>query len=232
VSFANGEDANSVLAGFTVRGATRGLYCQATAPTIAHCRIVDNVEAGIKLWDISNPTLANCIIAGNGGDGIEMWSPRVSRVITYNYATVLHCTVVGNRGNGIRGGKPVVVNTIVRANGVGAAAAQISVDVATVTYSNVQGGQPGAGNIDADPLFVVPGRWADPADPTKAAASGDKKAVWVGGNYHLRAGSPCIDAGDPALASKWVLFDMDGQARPIGLRPDIGCDEFGLALKP
>ncbi len=232
VSFTNGEDANSVLAGFTIRGATRGIYCRAAAPTITHCRMVDNVEAGIKLWDISNPTLTNCIIAGNGGDGIEMWSARVSRLITYNYATVLHCTIVGNRGNAIRGGKPVVVNTIVRANGLGAAAAQISADVATVTYSDVQGGQPGPGNIDADPMFVVPGRWADPADPTKPAVPGDKKAVWVGGDYHLKAGSPCIDAGDPAAGSKWALFDIDGQARPIGLRPDIGCDEFGPGLKP
>jgi hypothetical protein len=45
-----------------------------------------------------------------------------------------------------------------------------------VTYSNIQGGCPGQGNIDADPLF------------TDA----------VNGDYHLLSGSPCIDAGDPA----------------------------------
>ena len=119
VTFTNGEDANSVLAGFTIRGATRGIYCQGASPTIVNCRIVDNVEAGIKLWDGSNPVIANCIIAGNGGDGIEMWaSAKTGRVVTYNYATIMHCTIVGNRGNGIRGGKPVVVSTIVRSNGV------------------------------------------------------------------------------------------------------------------
>ncbi len=233
VSFTNGEDANSVLAGFTIRGATRGIYCQAAAPMITHCRIVDNVEAGVKLWDISNATLANCIIAGNGGDGIEMWAPRVSRVITYNYATVLHCTLVGNRGNAIRGGKPVVVNSIVRANGIAAPGAQIAADVATVTYSNVEGGFPGTGNINAEPMFVVPGRWADPVDPTKPAAPGDKKAVWVGGDYHLQAGSPCIDTGDPATEYEGPLFyDIDGWPRPTSLPPDIGCDEFALPRPP
>ena len=44
---------------------------------------------------------------------------------------------------------------------------------ATVSYSCVQDSFPGNGNIDADPMFI---------------ATGD---------YHLQAGSPCIDAGDP-----------------------------------
>ena len=45
----------------------------------------------------------------------------------------------------------------------------------TVTYSDVQDGWPGDGNIDADPMFVD---------------AGD-------GDYRLLTGSPCIDAGDP-----------------------------------
>ena len=42
---------------------------------------------------------------------------------------------------------------------------------ATITYSDVQGGWEGAGNIDANPLFTP--------------------------DWHLRAGSPCRNAGDP-----------------------------------
>ena len=78
-----------------------------------------------------------------------------------------------------------------------------------VTYSNVQGGYAGQGNIDVDPLFVDPGYW----DPNGTPDDLDDD-FYVAGDYHLKsqAGhwdratetwvfddvtSPCIDAGDP-----------------------------------
>jgi hypothetical protein len=81
----------------------------------------------------------------------------------------------------------------------------------SVTYSNVQGGWAGEGNIDVDPCFADPGYW----DPN--GTSGDSNDdFWVNGDYHLKsqAGrwdptsatwvrddvtSPCIDVGDPML---------------------------------
>jgi len=58
----------------------------------------------------------------------------------------------------------------------------------------------GTHNISADPLFV------DPAND----------------DYHLQAGSPCIDAGTDA----GVTTDIDGDPRPVGAGYDIGADEF------
>jgi hypothetical protein len=83
-----------------------------------------------------------------------------------------------------------------------------------IAYSDIQGGWPGEGNIDADPCFADPGYWADADDPNIAAEPNDPNAVWIDGDYHLKsqAGrwdpvseswvqddvtSPCIDAGDP-----------------------------------
>ena len=83
-----------------------------------------------------------------------------------------------------------------------------------ITYSDVQGGWPGEGNIDADPCFVNPGYWANADDPNIAVEPNNPDAVWIDGDYHLKseAGrwepisqswiqddvtSPCIDAGDP-----------------------------------
>jgi hypothetical protein len=81
--------------------------------------------------------------------------------------------------------------------------------LAYVAYSDMQGGWPGEGNIDTDPLFAAPGYWdvsGTPDDPNDD--------FFVVGDYHLKsqAGrwdpnsqdwvidavtSPCIDAGDP-----------------------------------
>jgi len=80
---------------------------------------------------------------------------------------------------------------------------------AEVSYSDIQGGFPGPGNIDIDPLFSRPGTWD--ANGTPEDNSDD---FWTGGDYHLlsqagrwdsnsrswvqdNATSPCIDAGDP-----------------------------------
>jgi len=85
-----------------------------------------------------------------------------------------------------------------------------------VTYSDVQGGWPGEGNINADPCFADPGYWADADDPNIVVELNDPNAVWIEGDYHLKsqAGrwdpntqswiqddvtSPCIDAGDPNI---------------------------------
>ncbi len=60
-----------------------------------------------------------------------------------------------------------------------------------VAYSNIQGGWPGTGNIDADPLFVDP----------------------VNGDYHLLAGSPCIDGADNIAVPVGIDTDLDGNPR-------------------
>ncbi|MFO7896645.1 MAG: hypothetical protein R6U84_06920, partial [Candidatus Cloacimonadales bacterium] len=61
--------------------------------------------------------------------------------------------------------------------------------IASTSYSNIEGGLTGTGNIDLAPLFT-------------AAASGD---------YTLQENSPCIDAGDPNGA-----LDSDGTRKDLG----------------
>jgi parallel beta-helix repeat protein len=220
VVFAGREDANCVLAGFTITGATQGIYCGNASPTILNCRIAGNAQAGIKIAESGNPTMANCIIEGNGGPGLDMTAAKGGRFVKYNYATVAHCVIVGNGKEGILEGKPVVVNSIIYSNGASGQTPQISARDAVVNYCDVKGGYTGTGNINADPRFVEPGWWVILQGP------GDVVDIWwVGGDYHLGEGSPCIDAGDPVFTT--VPTDIDGQPRVIGGRADIGCDEAG-----
>lgn len=201
VAFTNGEEPNCVLAGLTLTGATRGIYCDAAAPAILNCRIVGNDEAGVYMVEACYPTIANCIIADNGGPGIDMWAKRGGRFIHYNQATIAHCTIVGNGAEAVAGDDPLVVNSILYGNGPDAAA-QVVARSPVVNYCNVQGGHPGTSNIDADPAFAAPN------------------------DYHLLPTSPCIDAGDPDFALEVLTEDIDGTPRTFGARPDIGCDEF------
>ncbi len=72
---------------------------------------------------------------------------------------------------------------------------QIAGDPATVTYSDIQGGYAGTGNINADPKFVD-------------AASG---------NLRLQPGSPAIDAGNNAAVPTGVTTDLDGSPRLVDI---------------
>jgi parallel beta-helix repeat protein len=170
VTFSGGEDESCVLAGFTIINTNNGIYCSGSSPTITNCSIVGNVGAGIKLYLSSNPTISNCIIADNIGSGIVMLKQVSGRKQFFNSPTITNCTIVGNSEIGISEGIPSILNSIVYDNGI-----QITGSSAVATYSNIQGGFPGEGNIDEDPLF---------AD----ASNGD---------FHLLVSSPCIDTGDP-----------------------------------
>jgi hypothetical protein len=69
-----------------------------------------------------------------------------------------------------------------------------------------------AGAGDAHGLFANP-LLVHPSGPTP--------------NLHLRASSPAVDRGDPSLIPAVTEGDIDGQPRLMGLRVDLGADEFG-----
>jgi hypothetical protein len=80
----------------------------------------------------------------------------------------------------------------------------------TVTFSDIEGGWSGDGNIDADPLFV------DPDGPD------DDPNTWEDNDYRLNPGSPCIDAGDnDAVPADTPDLDGDGDtSEPIPIDLD------------
>jgi len=193
--------------------------------TVDNNYIADNTAngngGGITIYHQYSPTFNNNTITGNtattGGGGIYINgidSTKIIRNLIENNigtyygggiycvdasANIKNCTIVGNTG-GEGGGAhfnnysvATIVNTILWDNVADPGQdAEIHIEPSgtlTVTYSDIAGGWTGEGNIDANPLF---------ADPN-------------GGDFHLLAGSPCIDAGDPNS-----LLDPDGTIADMG----------------
>jgi predicted outer membrane repeat protein len=176
-------------------------------------------------WNRKNLTFVNSLFAGNAA--------AIAGGGMYNYGCepiLSNCTFTGNsapEGNALASDlyffqNPSILqitNCIFRDGENGILNNENS--VVTITYSDVQGGWPGEGNIDADPCFVEPGYWD--ANGTPADVNDD---FWVDGDYHLLFGSPCIDTGDPDFMAEPNETDLDGKPRVIGGRIDMGAYEF------
>ena len=113
----------------------------------------------------------------------------------------------GYTGGGIYGHgdySPVVFNTILWANRGDQIYLKESGEI-SITYSNIQGGWEGEGNINIPPLFVHP----------------------YYGDYRLQADSPCINTGTPDDAPE---IDLEGNLRDEF--PDIGAYEYTGIAQP
>ena len=134
----------------------------------------------------------NCVFSKNRG--------RVGGVLATDgagaYATVINCTFSGNSAKlrtGViyipSGQDTNLTSCILWDNGH-----EPIVGDALISYCDVQGGWPGEGNIDANPLLV------DPADgdyhlKSQAGRWMPRRQSWITDNVT----SPCIDAGNPDM---------------------------------
>jgi hypothetical protein len=160
----------------------------------------------IAFRDNSTSLIVNCVITGGAtpsGAGGALASRNQAA------AAVVNSTIVSNANTAIShlsGSAISIANSIIRDNTGGSQIAG-NTSLISVRYSNVSGGFTGAGNINADPLFTN-------------AASGD---------FSLRAGSPCIDAGDNAAVPSEVGRDIIGALRFID---DAATPDTGLGIAP
>lgn len=154
-------DDESAASGLTITGCSAAIHCAYADPLIADCRLIDNYYSsgliGAVYCYVSSPTLFNCLIAHNRyqGIGTAVYCNPGSPII-------INCTIVENSSLNEAGGiycypssNPVIINSIIRANHP----AQISSsELLAITYSNIEGGYSGVGNLADDPLFVT-GSW-------------------------------------------------------------------------
>ena len=196
-----------------------GMANSSSSPTLTHCTFSDNSAGwdGGGMWNYnsSNPTLTNCLFIGNSPDhnGGGMFNWLNCR------PTLINCTFSGNaaqNGGGMRSYDnchPTLTNCIFWGNTspmVGMS--QIHDGVynnkgcsTTVSYSNVQGGWTGEGNIDADPYFADPDN-GDFHLRSEAGRWNPESQTWVQDDVT----SPCIDVGDPMSPIGWESFPNGG----------------------
>ena len=138
--------------------------------------------AGIFCYD-SDPMLINVTISGNSISDLWMDDGGGLFLLDDSYATVVNSIIWGNIPNEV----PDSMWYKIQSN-----------------YSDIGGNpNPGAGDIDSDPLFVNP-------------ASGD---------YTLSEGSPCIDAGTSFFILEGDTLVNIPDSLYNGLAPDMGAFE-------
>jgi hypothetical protein len=169
--------------------------------------IVDNESTGgiIRIGEAgTTPTveMVNVLLADNETQGWPIVHSGTGS------AMLMNVTMAGNvNGNSAPWTDAIIwvdnttamTNTILWGNTTNAENAIVDAGTLSVSYSDIEGGWEGTGNIDADLLF---------AD----AASGD---------YHLRVSSPCLDKGTSVGAPAADIEDT-----PRDAAPDMGAYEW------
>ena len=193
------------------------IYCHDNGnATFSECLFSDNTSAhgGAMQISYSDPSVNHSLFYANN-------SPFGGAVYVYNYSTpeFVNCTFSLNEADyggafycSDLGGTPILTNCILW-NDESSYNKEIFATSSTyppiVTYSDVQDGTGqnwfGVGCIAEDPLFVD-------------AATGD---------FHLLAGSPCIDGGDPGSPP-----DPDGSPADMGAFYFVGGSRPGMATTP
>ena len=151
--------------------------------------------------DGGTTNLTNALIYGNQSSSLNANVFAISSA-AFN---VMNSTIVDNQPGGAQavilftGGSLTMINSIMYNNALSLQADPACPSCFTITYTNIQGGWPGIGNIDKDPMFV---------DSTIH-------------DYHLKALSPGWDTGTPSGAPS---ADLEGTPRDA--LPDMGAYEW------
>jgi len=204
-----------------VRGG--GIYSDGPALNVSRCQISGNAanEGSATVCNTGEVTIENCVISANRG---LLYKDRFA--LQCGQSTILkisNCTVVGNNYPVISSIYPTnppssITNSIIYSNCQYPFMCnwQIPPNI-SVSYSDIQGGYAGIGNIDADPCFAQPGHW----DTNGTPSSYDD--FWVDGDYRLTAVSPCIDSG--GFVFLMDNKDLSGNPRITGAAIDMGAYE-------
>ena len=206
-----------------------GIFCSNGETIITNCMVSENTVSAYSArgGGIYMGNIIRCIIKGNSsnyGGGLCRSVATNSLLLNNNASyggggcesTSVNCSFVGNiatsEGGGIYGYTlPSTATNCIFWQNTAPVGTQVYDDDASVTYSAIQGGFTGQGNISitqdnetGGPLFVNP----------------------AAGNYQLQPGSPCINKGSNAAVAADMTTDLTGNPRIFGGTVDMGAYEW------
>jgi hypothetical protein len=200
---------NCIISGNYAAQSGAGAY----GPVLFNCSLIGNSATNGTGGGACHCVLVDCTLIANsviGGVGGGACYSDLSSCLLYAnddgaaaYSTLRNCTLSGNTGGpfGVQSAfECVLYNSIVyynsSPNGDNHIASQLNYCCTIPMPTN------GVGNITNAPLFV------DPA----------------AGDFHLQAGSPCIDTGNNSFV--YGTTDLDGNPRVMDGVVDMGAYEF------
>ena len=206
---------------YTLQGTNTSIYgigiaCSSTTYSIVTDCIIKNNMGGIYQGNINrcvirenncpcyfeNSIASNCLIVdNNSSSGYSDYGACGGIYTNCNFLQNAH-GITGSSDNPV-----TAVNCIIWGNSID----QIRGSYVTITYSAIQGGYTGDGNINIAADNTVGGpRFVNPEED----------------NYQLQSTSPCINAGNNTALSANDTIDMAGLSRIYDGTVDMGCYEW------
>jgi uncharacterized protein (TIGR02145 family) len=229
VKFENAENYSAILDGFTITNGNSnlagGIYINAkwdgswiaTTPTLKNLRIENNFgnQSGAITADRSSFYIENSIIDNNTSSSNNAGGVLLNTDVSAEFVNVSITNNTSSHPNSNSGGIANFGTSLILKNSIIWNNSPENIynysSTPAITYSNIEGGWEGEGNIDANPQFTDPDN----------------------GDYTLQFTSPCIDTGNPDLDGDGdnYLIDSDDQD-PDGTRLDIGALYYDQIANP
>jgi len=182
-------------------------------------RASNNSGTGGGLYNVGTASVTNCLVVSNQGYNVAgLYNGGTLSLINSTFAgNMVSAAITDGTGvtpaGALSSGPATLLNDIFYGDTLSTSGSTLPSEIVatsgtagpTVTYSDVQGGYTGTGNIGGDPLFVNV----------------------AGGDYHLQLASPARHTGAAGTAGNGVpLTDIVGPARPAPpARPSMGAYE-------
>jgi sugar lactone lactonase YvrE len=250
VNFSNGEGAGSIIKGFTIQNGYNwlgsGMTVLWSSPTITGNIFQNNAEEdgyyGAAIGgNGASPIIEQNLFQNNTADGqylsgVVSFVNDSSPVIANNVFANNPCLAINMIVPG--GNTPIVINNTIVNNGAG-----ISADVGIICNNILFNNDLGVGSTgDLWQNNLVYGGQTLYSDQNLTGKNGNIStnpffACLPSGDFHLLAGSPCIDAGTNG-APQLPAVDLDGNPRILAGKTnhsaivDMGAYEFNPAAPP